>query len=646
MKRLLTILILAFITQVLCIGQTVISVEQLSKKDKKAFLDAKELLKKGQGDKAVEKLLKLVEKYPEFKIAHRDLAKYYLKYEEHENALMHLNALDALSDSPEIPVRISMSDSYEALSDFDNAIEAVRPLLELEGLQAKRQAYIQRRYDELVFRKQAYANPKDFEPVRLNNSINTDGLEYLPALNAENNMMVFTRRNKRSEKTWSDEDLYMAELGDDNSFNNVTPLDELNTPLDEGAFCYSPDGRILIFASRDRKEGYGGFDLYISFLKNGKWSKPRNMGSKINTRYWESQPTVANNNRTVYFSSSRPGGYGKKDIWKIEIQEDNTWGDVVNLGPNINTKDDEASPFLHPDNQTLYFRSKGHVGLGDFDIFISRNENGDWSKAENLGYPINSKGSEGALFIDLKGEYAYYSSDAHSIDQHLDIYKFKLPESIRPKAVSFVKIRVLDSETSLPIEASATITSIGNNSRQTIKYADEKGYMISTLQKGKYNLTVDKPGYIFFSEHIVVENINTSNNAQLIEVLLQKVPEQIEDDYSSEPIVLNNIFFASGSAELLSESDFEIKKLTSFLNGMPEVKIQIIGHTDDIGDDKTNQILSEKRAQAVYDALISEGIDPARLSYLGLGESTPIADNNTEEGRRINRRTEFVVLPN
>ena len=127
---------------------------------------------------------------------------------------------------------------------------------------------------------------------------------------------------------------------------------------------------------------------------------------------------------------------------------------------------------------------------------------------------------------------------------------------------------------------------------------------------------------------------------------MQTVPEQIEHDHSSEPIVLNNIFFASGSAELLSESDFEIKKLTSFLNGMPEVKIQIIGHTDDIGDDKTNQILSEKRAQAVYDALIDEGIDPARLSYLGLGESTPIADNNTEEGRRINRRTEFVVLPN
>ncbi|NNE27806.1 MAG: OmpA family protein [Saprospiraceae bacterium] len=646
MIRLLTILTLILTTTVFCVGQDHIGPDKLSKKDKKTFHEAKEMLKSGQDVKAAEKLSKLAEKYPNLRVAHRDLARYYLKEKDYENALIHLKKLDDLSDRPEIPVRLSMSDCYEALSRFAEAIQSVEPLLAIENLDPKRQKYIQRRSAELKFRQEAYDNPTDFEPIKLSGAINTDGLEYLPALNAESNMLVFTRRTKRSEKTWSDEDLYLANLGDDNSFSEVRPLEELNTPLDEGAFCYSPDGRILIFASRDRKDGYGGFDLYISFLKNGKWSKPRNMGSKINTRYWESQPTVANNNRTIYFSSSRPGGYGKKDIWKIEIQEDNTWGEVVNLGPNINTEEDEASPFLHPDNQTLYFRSKGHIGLGDFDIFMSKNINGMWSEATNLGYPINSKGSEGALFVDLKGELAYYSSDADQLEQHLDIYKFKLPESIRPQAVSFVKIKVMDFDTKAPIEASAIITPLGNNSRHTIKYADEKGYMISTLQKGNYNLTIEKEGYIFYSEHIGVDSIRGSDNAALIEVLLQKIPTEAEQANSSEPIILNNIFFASGSSELLETSNIELDRLHAFLVQSANLKIKIIGHTDDVGDESTNQILSEHRAKAVYDVLVSKGIDANRLSYLGLGESTPIATNDTEEGRRSNRRTEFVVLPN
>jgi len=358
------------------------------------------------------------------------------------------------------------------------------------------------------------------------------------------------------------------------------------------------------------------------------------MGKPINTSSWESQPSLSANGTALYFASNRPGGSGGSDIWVTFRQKDQSWSTPVPLDTTINTTSDDQSPFIHADNKTLYFMSKGHRGMGEFDLFMAKkNIDGTWSIPINLGYPINTPANEGALVISLDAKTAFFDSDK---DGNSNIFTFTLPEKIRPTPVTYVKCLVKDATTQKPLSAEVLLTDLFNSTNQYNIPTHTDGTFLVCLPLGSdYSLQIEKQGYLFHSENFSLTNSNEERNIFELEVKLYPF-----EMVSTPEIILKNIFFNTGSAELKPESFQEINKLLQLLSENQQLRIQINGHTDDVGSEQDNLILSEKRAFAVYDYLIKNGMDPQRLQYKGFGETKPISENRAE-----NRRTTFEILP-
>lgn len=616
---------------------------QMNKLAAKKYQRSTELIKNGETEKAVDHLLEISNENPDIYDVQYRLGWQLLKLDRKTQALHHFGLAFDLTEKPDPKLVTILVNLYEENDHYDKAITAMNRFMASIDSQDKLWDFSQRRRSELEFRKQAYANPLDIQLVLLDTVINTDASEYLPAFNARGTEFIFTRNHRKVQDNFglggNQEDLYSAKLDSQGNFICVKPIDELNTQENEGAHCFSQDGNILIFTSCNRGRDRGGCDLYISFRRNGKWSSPINMGPKINTRYWESQPALSPDNRTLYFSSTRKGGFGKADIWKVELQG-KSWSDPVNLGPVINTSGNEGSPFLHADNQTLYFRSDEHIGLGDFDLFMARRDTSGWQVPVNLGYPINSTSSEGALFVDLNGNRAYYTSNQHSEKNDFDILYFELPEQFRPQAVSYVHFTVIDKVSRQKINASIVLKAV-DRAEDIVMLSTNDGEALHVIQQGNYMVTVSKDNYLFYSENIPLLDMRDFNKPFEFIIELQAIPTA--DQKQSEAVILKNIFFESASSTLLQKSIYEIEKLYALLKDNPSISISIIGHTDNIGSEEDNLKLSKKRADAVRQVLLDMGIEENRIMTEGKGEQIPIADNSTEEGRSLNRRTEFVV---
>jgi len=493
------------------------------------------------------------------------------------------------------------------------------------------------------FSEIALQNPVPFNPERLSEQINTPHHEYLPAMTADGSQMIYTSRVNRSE------DIFISQVSDDDQYSKGTPLSFLEMPTGTGAHCISPDGNMIIFTSCEGRLGFGSCDLYYIYFKNGKWSTPNNMGKIINSAAWDSQPSLSGDGKTLYFSSKRRGGYGESDIWSSTKDENGKWGIPVNLGSDINTPQKDESPFIHPDDQTLYFRSTGRKGMGDFDIFYSRKEKNKWNPAVNIGYPINTSANDGALFVSLDGSEAFYTSDKHSLENklspNLDIYRFDLYPDARPQPTTYVTGTIIDGVTSETLSATINVNT-GSDVKQIV--TDNSGRFTITLPTYKnYAFQVTKPAYLLFSDRFELKEVNTAIDPFEIEVVLFPVPKQEVKDKPlayNQAITLENVLFETGSATLLPESDFEIATLVKILNDNPEIKIRIHGHTDNVGSESDNLILSEARAQSVFNRIVSMGIVSSRVTFKGFGETVAIAANDTEEGRAQNRRTEFIVV--
>jgi len=407
-----------------------------------------------------------------------------------------------------------------------------------------------------------------------------------------------------------------------------------------GAMSLSPDGRFLFFTSCGARGGFGSCDLYVCAKEGGSWSKPQNLGAAINTSNWDSQPCFSADGKTLFFVSARKGNLGGSDIYFSEFYQGTGWTKATNAGPSINTHDEEMAPFMHPDGQTLYFSSKGHPGMGGFDLFVSRKDSsGEWSVPENLGYPVNTSSDEINIVVATSGKGAYLSSRQEGGFGGYDIYHFDLPPERAPLKVSYIQGKVYDADTDEPLQADILLIDLGNGDVAVRCASDPvNGHYLAALPGGKnYALNISKPGYLFYSE-----NFNLS---------LENIPEEpVTKDIYLHPIkagkafVLENIFFETDKYALSDLSRVELSKLESFLNDNPFIRVMICGHTDAIGSADYNQVLSENRAKAVYDHLTQNGIDPDRLEYKGFGKAQPISDNDTEEGRAENRRTEVLIL--
>jgi outer membrane protein OmpA-like peptidoglycan-associated protein/tetratricopeptide (TPR) repeat protein len=521
---------------------------------------------------------------------------------------------------------------------FPDALDAVNKFLqvpELNDRSKKAGEFRKGTYQFAVnYAEEHPAKDYIFKPINLGDSINTTDLEYFPSLTIDGKTMVFTKRIKGNE------DFYESDLKN-GKWGKAYPLPgKINSStFNEGAQNISQDGKWLFFTGCNFPQGLGSCDLYMSYLTNNGWSEPENLGPNVNSEFWESSPSLSPDKRDLYFSSSVPGGLGGKDIWVCHRNEKGKWDEPVNLGPEINTPGDESTPFIHADNQTLYFNSNGHPGYSDKpDIFVSRKTpDGKWSKPENLGYPVNTIDDEGSMIVAADGKTAYYSSDRGDSKGGLDIYTFELREDLRPLKTLWVKGRVYDNKTKSGLPSSVELTDI--NTRQLISrlQTDEDGNYLVTLPVGKdYAFNVKRKGYLFYSE-----NYNISKTAP---------DSTFEADIPLQPIeanahiILKNVFFDTKKTELKPQSITELDNVVRFMNENPAIKIQISGYTDNIGKPADNLTLSKGRAVAVVSYLVNKGIKTERMSFKGNGEANPVADNKNDEGRALNRRTELSIV--
>lgn len=498
----------------------------------------------------------------------------------------------------------------------------------------------------ITFSDSAVRYPVNFKPKSVG-KINTEWDEYWPSLSADEEMLVFTRQiplnpnNPSRNQSNMHEDLFYAYRNPQTGkYDSGVPLPgRINTELNEGAQCISADGKTCVITACNRPDGKGSCDLYIMFWEGKQWSQPQNLRS-VNTEFWESNPSLSSDGKYLYFSSSRSGGFGKTDIWRVEIDSrGNAKKPAENLGGKINTQYEDISPFIHPDCKTLYFASKGHPGLGSYDLFVAKTEDEGktWSKPKNLGYPINTLGEERSLIVNAKGDLAMFSSSSTKRD--LDIYGFELPPEVKPVTVTYVKGYIYDSKTNERLKAKCEMLDIESGEKVVDMFSGDKDgeYMVCLPIDKDYAFNVSREGYLFYSENFSLTNLEHPEEPYIMNIPLQPIEKGVT-------VVLKNIFFKTDSYDLLPDSYTELGKVVEYMNANPKMKIEIGGHTDNVGTKAYNKTLSENRAKSVYNYLVSQGIAKERLSYSGYDFSVPIATNDTEEGRAQNRRTEFKVV--
>ena len=486
------------------------------------------------------------------------------------------------------------------------------------------------------------SNPDIIDLRPLPSPVNTSNSEYLPQFTLDERTVIFTRRIHGQEDlvegTW------------DGVKYKTQAISELNGPLNEGAHSISADGNYMVYTFCDRKAGYGSCDLFrTKRSSDGTWSKPQNLGAKINTESWDSQPSLSSDGKFLFFVSRRSGGFGGSDIWASKRDKNGRWGKPINLGPSVNTAGNDESPFIHADGKTLYFKSNGRLTMGGSDIYKTTLKEGKWTEPVHLGSPINTTGEDGNLVVSLDGTKGYYATDKYEGVQsdQLDLYEFDLPLAYRPSPMTFVRGRVTDLDSGFPISARVKITYLDDSKYKTYYQTDVNGNFLAAVPVGTPTLLhVSSEGYAFYSDHISYPEVRYSVDPYAVDLSLEKLQPATttSEDVEMEPIVLNNIFFETGSAALLSSSDEELSTVYQLLQDQPSITIEIIGHTDNVGSEQDNQSLSLRRAEAVRQAIIDRGADGTRISAVGLGETSPIDTNNTEEGRARNRRTELVII--
>lgn len=585
----------------------------------------------------------------------------YAQLDKWSTALPYIKKSVALMPDGYLDAKRWLGKAFQMQMKFDSAIIMYQdykkdiPDNDAEG------AAIDKNIAECMSGKKLVANPVNVSITNIGNTINTANPEYGPFVNADETVLFFTsRRENTTGGMLADddriyyEDIYFSEKISGKWSAPINPSRPLNSDQHDAAVGISPDGQTLMIY-----KGSNGGDLFECKAIGNTWSVPKRLNGNVNTKYHEPSGAVSYDGKTLYFVSDRPGGLGGSDIYVCTKTLKGDWGKPQNLGSTINTAYDEDCVFLHPDGKTLYFSSKGHNSMGGYDIFKTHLVNGKWTEPENLGYPINTPGDDVFFTIAASGKHAFYSSEKDDSYGGQDIYMIEFAPATKPikkdtliaevkpteevkteeeNQVTILKGKVLDETTLQPIGAEIEITD--NEKNETIAELTSNsatGKYLIALPSGKnYGISVKAENYIFHSENLNIPS--TSSYTEINKDLLMKKVE------IGKSIVLNNIFFDFDKSTLRPESYPELEKLIAFLNEFPTVKIEISGHTDNKGTAAYNKPLSESRAQTVVDYLISKGISKSRLTYAGYGFDRPIATNDTDEGRQLNRRTEFKII--
>ncbi len=540
------------------------------------------------------------------------------------------------------PVFFSLAEAEFRTGNYYNSMIHYQVYLSQKKISEKNRATGVKNLKNCEFAIEAIKNPVPFNPENIGSSINTEGDEYWPSITADGQTLIFTRQTKSGNSasgfSLAQEDFYISTLSEDKWQNAINAGSPINTINNEGAQTLSSGGNYMYFTACDRPGGFGSCDLYFSAFDKDRWSVPVNIGAPVNSPHWESQPSISANDKVLFFSSSRPGGFGGKDIWFSVVGENSKWSPPVNMGNNINTDGDEMSPFIHFDGRTLYFASDGRPGMGGYDIYFTRmNEDSTWTLPKNLGYPINTYNDEMGLVVESGGKKALFSSRRDN-NNGKDIFYFNLYDSIQPYPVSYLKGKVFDKITGKMLKADYELINLTLGKTTAKSISDSEGNFLVCLPSGyNYGLNISKSGYLFYSENFVFQGEHTSVKPFIKRINLSPIKV-------GSKIQLANVFYEVDSWGLKKESVSELNHLVKLLNENKVIIIEIGGYTDSTGTDEYNNILSEKRAQSVVDYLIRMGITADRLKYKGYGNQSPVGDNITYEGRKLNRRTEVKII--
>ncbi|MBL7922764.1 MAG: PD40 domain-containing protein, partial [Bacteroidia bacterium] len=611
------------------------------------YEEARKQYNSRQDSRAIKLLESALSKDSAFIDAWMVLGQIYLESRDYASAREHYRKVVDINPAYMPGVNMLVGDLEMKYGDYERAKSNYENYLKLSNnLAPQFRAEAEAKINNCVFAIEAMKHPVPFQPENLGAGVNTAEAEYFPSFTVDQKEIIFTRdiRDSRAYEGHQ-EDFFISILKDSSWITAKSAGAPLNSSLNEGGPSISADGRALFFTACERPDGKGSCDIYLSQrMPDGTWSKPVNIGAPVNTSAWETQPSFSSDGKTLYFIRGTYTNDRERrrvsDIYMSTFQMDMTWSEPVRLSDSINTEGIEESVFIHSDNQTLYFSSDGHTGMGGLDIFMCRRlEDGSWGRAINLGYPINTANDENSLVVSADGLRAYFASNRKGGYGDLDLYRFNLYTQARPSLVSYVKARVVDAVSGNPLAAQFEIIDVETGKIMLSNTTDRRrGEFLACLPAGKnYMLNVNKESYLFYSDYFECKEANDKQHAYDLLIRLQQ-PK------AGEKVVLRNIFFDVNRYELKKESGIELNKLTVFLKAQPQMKIEISGHTDSTGDKKANQLLSEQRAKAVVDFLVAKGIPAARLTYKGYGDTKPVSPNDTEEGRAKNRRTEFSIL--
>jgi len=468
--------------------------------------------------------------------------------------------------------------------------------------------------------------------------INSNENEYFPSLTVDGQRLVFTRqdRNQAYPNGLGQEDLYES-LYTDSGFTSarIFPV-PITTEGNEGTQSVRQDGRLMFFTACKRSDSRGGCDLYMSRKQGDTWDLPMNLDYPINTRYWESTPFLSLDGRRLYFSSTRPGGYGGMDIWISHWKAEGGWAEPVNAGPSINTSGDELAPYVHGDGKRIYFSSTGWIGMGGLDLFVSvRHGGSDWSEPLNLGYPVNTNGEEMGISFHGNDNLAFFSSDRDSVAGR-DILKFYLNDSLAPEQLAIVSGKVINALNNRPISAVVLVQNQEGELISSVESDPSSGsYLIGLPVDKDHRFVVNRPGFLFYSAFLPSDSLSPGKSFEW-DILLE--PFKL-----GSMVILRNVFFDTDSSSIKKESYPELLELVDLLSKNRDSNIEIGGHTDNTGDYDYNINLSQARAESVRQFLVSKGIAAERLIAAGYGPDQPISENDTEKGRAENRRTEIKI---
>ncbi len=544
-----------------------------------------------------------------------------------------------------------LGEHYFTINEYNNAKKYLEPFVNQSKRSNKENEKSKIMLENIKIYFKLVNNPVPFNPKRLKN-ICTDEDEYLPSLSPDGEIILYTHRYKKNKESIIEK--YTEELAFSEKINSDSTIElyrfgkklakPFNDGRNQGGACLTIDNRHL-FITICENEYYNGTsykncDIFTSDFENNNWTKLRRLGININkNNSFEGQPSITSDGKVLYFASVREGGFGGFDIYKSVKNNKGQWEKAQNLGAKINTKGDDKTPFIHSDSQTLYFATNGIFGMGGYDIFYSQiQQDGSWLKPINIGYPINTKNHEVGFIVSADGKKVYFSSNTIGGKSDWDIFSAELPKKVRPKKILFVKGHITDGRGKSVKNANVELTNIKTKNIIEGIVDDKTGkYAVAvTLKKNdNFLMTVKKKGHFYSTKHIVTTDSNyippTTINMKISPIKKNIIKK------------LNNVIFATNSAELRTLSKVCLNNLVEFLNDNPNVEIELRGHTDNAGTEINNMQLSTKRVGAVKKYLISKKIKASRISYSSYGELKPVTNNNSLENRAKNRRVEFVI---